>query len=71
MERNVWSANTNSNSVSRIILDVDPAKAKVDNYPVGASPYNYSDMTGRTVRNITNRQGTREAVFDGGTKDFE
>ena len=28
-------------------------------------------MTGRTVRNTTNRQGTWEAIFDGGTKDFE
>ena len=68
---NVWSSNRDSNSVSRIILADDPANAKVDSFDVGIGPYNYSDMTGRTVRNITNRQGTWEAVFDGGTKDFE
>ena len=69
---NVWSSNLNSNSVSRITLDANnPANAKVDTFPVGLGPYNYSDMTGRTVRNITNRQGTWEAIFDGAIPDFE
>lgn len=69
---NVWSSNLNSNSVSRITLDANnPGNAKVDTFAVGVGPYNYSDMTGRTVRNITNRQGTWEATFDGAVPDFE
>jgi hypothetical protein len=43
----------------------------IKTFDVGYHPYNYSDMTGRTVRNITNRQGTWEAIFDGAIPDFE
>lgn len=68
---NVWSTDYSNNAVSRITLVADPVNAKIDTFPVGATPYNYSDMTGRTVRNITNRQGTWEAVFDGGVLNFE
>ena len=68
---NVWSSDYGNNAVSRIVLADDPANAKIDTFPVGATPYNYSDMTGRTVRNITNRQGTWEAIFDGAIPDFE
>lgn len=66
----VWSANINSNNASRITLNTDPELAVVDNFPIGAGPYNYSDMTGRVVRTITNRQGTWEATFDGGKPDY-
>lgn len=66
----VWATNYYSNSVSRITLAADPAVAVVDHFPVGLSPYNYSDMTGRVVRTITNRQGTWEATFDGGRTAF-
>ncbi len=66
----VWSTNVNSDNVSRITLAANPADAVVDNYPVGVGPYNYSDMTGRVVRTITNRQGTWEATFDGGRAGF-
>lgn len=66
----VWSTNVNANSVSRITLAANPADAVVDTYPVGLGPYNYSDMTGRVVRTITNRQGTWEATFDGGRAGF-
>ena len=68
---NVWSTDYSNNAVSRITLAADPVNAKIDTFPVGATPYNYSDMTGRTVRNITNRQGTWEAIFDGGVLNFE
>jgi streptogramin lyase len=68
---NVWATNYYSSSVSQITLAANPVDAIIKTFDVGANPYNYSDMTGRTVRNITNRQGTWEAVFDGGTKDFE
>lgn len=66
----VWSTNVNSDNVSRITLAANPADAVVDTYPVGVGPYNYSDMTGRVVRTITNRQGTWEATFDGGRAAF-
>lgn len=62
----VWSTNTGTDNVSRITLAADPANAVIENFAVGAYPYNYSDMTGRVVRNITNRQGTWEATFDAG-----
>lgn len=66
----VWASNYYSSSVSRIGLASDPAAAVVDHFSVGLSPYNYSDMTGRVVRTITNRQGTWEATFDGGRDGF-
>lgn len=66
----VWSTNANANSVSRITLNADPLQAAVDTYNVGVYPYNYSDMTGRVVRTITNRQGTWEAVFDAGKDSY-
>jgi streptogramin lyase len=67
----VWSTNYNDNSVSRIQLAAAPAAAVIDTFPVGLTPYNYSDMTGRVVRTITNRQGTWEAIIDGGSAGFK
>lgn len=66
----VWASNSYSNSVSRITLAANPAEAVIDTFPVGNNPYNYSDMTGRVVRTITNLQGTWEATFNGGKDDF-
>lgn len=66
----VWSTNTGTDDVSRITLAANPADAVVETFAVGDYPYNYSDMTGRVVRNITNRQGTWEATFDGGSAGF-
>lgn len=60
----VWSTNTGTDNVSRITLAANPADAVIENFTVGDNPYNYSDMTGRVVRTITNRQGTWEATFD-------
>lgn len=68
---NVWSSDYGNNAVSRITLAANPIDAKIEKFDVGYQPYNYSDMTGRTVRNITNRQGTWEAIFDGTIPDFE
>ena len=67
----VWASNYYDSTVSRITLAADPVNAIINTFTVGYNPYNYSDMTGRTVRNITNRQGTWEATFDGATPDFE
>jgi YVTN family beta-propeller protein len=61
----VWATNLNSNSVSRI----NPATNLVDltiELGPGASPYNYSDMTGTTVIGTTSPQGTWRRVMDGG-----
>ncbi|PWF55218.1 hypothetical protein C7C56_003045 [Massilia glaciei] len=68
---NVWATNYNDSTVSKITLASLPANAKIETFAVGFHPYNYSDMTGRTVRNITNRQGTWEATFDGAIPNFE
>jgi streptogramin lyase len=67
----VWATNAYSDNVSRITLPVGTATAVVDTFSVGNNPYNYSDMTGRVVRTITNRQGTWEATFDGGKAGFD
>lgn len=67
---NVWSANEVTSNATRIKLAADPVNAVIDTFAVGSHPYNYSDMTGRVVRTITNRQGTWEATFDGGKPDY-
>lgn len=67
---NVWSANEVTSNATRIKLAADPVNAVIDTFAVGSRPYNYSDMTGRVVRTITNRQGTWEATFDGGKADY-
>lgn len=61
----VWATNYNSNSVSRI----DPATNTVDltvELGPGASPYNYSDMTGTVVTGTTSPSGTWRKVLNGG-----
>jgi streptogramin lyase len=67
----IWATNAYSNNVSRITLPVGTATAVVNTFDVGNNPYNYSDMTGRVVRTVTNRQGTWEATFDGGKAGFD
>ena len=62
----VWATNYYSDSVSRI----NPVDANITTYPVGQGPYNYSDMTGNVVRNVTKRQGTWEATYDSEEPDF-
>ncbi|CRK61935.1 protein of unknown function (DUF1555) [Alloactinosynnema sp. L-07] len=71
----VWVANINSNNVQRI----DPAAGGIGGggYPIGAvdltvdlgagaGPYNYSDMTGSVLGEITAPVGTWSVVQDGG-----
>ena len=62
----VWSSNYYADSISRI----DLTSATVDTFPVGRTPYNYSDMTGNIVRTITTRQGTWEATLNAGKADY-
>lgn len=61
----VWATNYNSNSVSRINPATNTVDLTVELGP-GASPYNYSDMTGTTVTGTTNPTGTWRKVLDGG-----
>ena len=62
----VWASNYYSNSVSKI----DPITETVEHFAVGRNPYNYSDMTGNVVRNITEKTGTWEATFDSEDDDY-
>ncbi len=63
-DNKVWVTNLGSSNASRI----DPATNTVDGtFAVGNGPYNYSDMTGMIVRNITVRVGTWSVIHDGGT----
>ena len=61
----VWVTNHNSSTLSRI----DPATNTVDltvNLGAGATPYNYSDMTGTVLLGVTNPTGTWRVVEDSG-----
>lgn len=58
----LWSSNYTTGTASRI----DLTTKQVDTFPVGNGPYNYSDMTGFILRNVTTRQGTWSVRLDGG-----
>lgn len=58
----VWVTNLGSNNATRI----DPSTNAATNFAVGAGPYNYSDMTGFVVRNITSTVGTWTVTHDSG-----
>lgn len=69
---NVWTANINSNSASKITLAADPANAIVVNYPIGLGPYNYSDMTGAVFTLATsNPYGYWEPTIDSEKQGFK
>lgn len=59
----VWVTNLGSHNATRI----DPATNATSTFAVGSSPYNYSDMTGHVVRNITTNIGTWSVIHDSGT----
>jgi YVTN family beta-propeller protein len=62
----VWVTNHNSNSVMRI----DPTTNLVDltvSLGPGATPYNYSDMTGTVLYSSTIRSGTWTRTLDSGS----
>ncbi|MBB4905982.1 choice-of-anchor P family protein [Actinophytocola algeriensis] len=71
----IWVANLNTNNAMRIDPDAGPIGG--DGFPVGAvdltvdlgagaAPYNYSDMTGSVLGEITAPVGTWSVVQDGG-----
>ncbi len=56
----VWAINQSKSSASK----VDPKKKQIlGEYPVGKSPYTYSDMTGYTLNNYTAPKGNFTHVF--------
>jgi len=56
----IWAVNQGTSSATKI----DPAtNTIVGEYPVGAAPYTYSDMTGYTLHNFTAPQGYYQQVF--------
>jgi hypothetical protein len=58
----VWAINQSTNNASKI----DPKTQQVVGvYPVGASPYTYSDMTGYTLNFFTAPKGRYDALFFG------
>jgi len=70
----VWATNMNSDNAVRIDPNADTdnlgaVDLTVDLGP-GASPYNYSDMTGTVVVGSTSPQGFWTVVQDGGTPGF-
>ncbi|MDM8528025.1 Ig-like domain-containing protein [Anaerolineales bacterium HSG24] len=64
----VWTANQKSNNASRI----NPGSGAVEkavSLGAGASPYNYSDMTGAVAFANTSPQGSWTTVIDGGLRE--
>ena len=58
----LWSINQCTSSASKIDLKT---KQVVGEYPVGQSPYTYSDMTGYALKTITSPQGFYRELFEG------
>jgi streptogramin lyase len=56
----VWVTNLGSHNTTR----VNPADHTTQTFAVGFAPYNYSDMTGFVVRNLTTTQGTWTVTHD-------
>jgi streptogramin lyase len=59
---NIWTINTNSNSVSQYDNDCN----FISTIPVGRAPYTYSDATGFGARNQTDPTGIWAVITDGG-----
>ena len=49
----VWATNYYGNNVSRIQFDT--GSVKIQHFPVGLNPYNYSDMTGYFLKSYTSK----------------
>ena len=61
-EGNIWVINRSSNNATKIA----PDGTVLDVYPTGNGPYTYSDMTGFSLHNFTNRFGTWTTIVDSG-----
>lgn len=60
---NIWQISVSGNLVAKY----SPTCAKLGTFPVGNSPYTYSDAAGLAARTITTRTGDWNAVYDAGT----
>jgi len=58
----LWTVNQCASSASKIDTGT---KQVIGTYPVGQSPYTYSDMTGYALKTITAPQGYYRHVFEG------
>lgn len=61
-DENLWTINQCSSSATKIDLATQEI---VGEYPVGYSPYTYSDMTGYALKTITSPQGYYRELFTG------
>jgi streptogramin lyase len=59
----LWAVNYDSSSATKINT---ATQTVVGEYPVGANPYTYSDMTGYTAKNYTQPQGYYQHIIPGG-----
>lgn len=60
-DRRVWLVNQVSGSATRL----DPVTGAVREFPVGTTPYTYSDFTGFALRTFTAPNGTYRQVIQG------
>ncbi|MBX3251096.1 MAG: hypothetical protein KF901_28220 [Myxococcales bacterium] len=60
-DRNVWMVNQVSGTATRL----DPETGEAREFPVGDTPYTYSDFTGFALRNVTAPNGFLRAVVEG------
>jgi streptogramin lyase len=58
----LWSVNQCTSTATRVNPDTTQI---IGNYPVGMSPYTYSDMTGYALKTITTPVGFHREVFTG------
>jgi hypothetical protein len=58
----LWSINQCTSTATKVDPDTG---AVIGTYPVGLSPYTYSDMTGYALKTITTPQGFHREVFTG------
>jgi hypothetical protein len=63
-KEHLWSINQCTSTASKIDLKTNTV---VGEYPVGSSPYTYSDMTGYALKTITSPQGYYRELFKGWT----
>ncbi len=60
-DRNIWQISVSGS----LIAKYGPNCEKLGSFPVGNSPYTYSDAAGLAARSITTRTGDWSVVFDG------
>ena len=62
VDGHLWTVNQCNSTASRVNTSTG---ALIGTYPVGSSPYTYSDMTGYALRNITAPSGFFRQIFTG------